>query len=245
MRVWTTIAAGTMAGCIAATLAWPAAATPAAQAAATTVTTEAWWQMNEPSGATVMTDSSGNGLNGVIDQDGLDTGYVVNGATGYHWARRSPTAPPPAPERVILVPDNSRLDPGTGTFTVEIRYRTSERFGNIIQKGQAHSVGGQWKIQNPKGIPSCLFKDGSGNRVSTAAKTPLNDNTWHVLTCVRTQSSVTMYVDGVFRNRKNGYSGVIDNKKPVAIGGKSECDQVTVTCDYYTGEIDYVKLTRG
>ena len=180
-----------------------------------------------------MTDSGPRHLNGSINPTGVQTGWVLDGVTGYNWIRRNPTLAPASPERVIQVPDNAYLDPGSDTFIIEIRYRTKEKFGNIIQKGQARSVGGQWKIQNPKGIPSCLFKSPTG-QVATGALTPLNDNLWHVLTCVKTPTSVTMYVDGVYRNRKNGTTGAIDNKKPVTVGGKIECDQIEVTCDYYS-----------
>ena len=82
------------------------------------------------------------------------------------------------PERVIQVPDNPNLEPGDGPFTIHFRYRTQENFGNITQKGQAQTKGGQWKIQAPQGIPTCLFK-GSGGQVATGAKTPLNDEQWH------------------------------------------------------------------
>jgi hypothetical protein len=211
---------------------------------ALSLSSEADYEMDEPDGATVMTDSSGNGIDGVINQDGLDTGYVIDGATGYNWPRRPPEQPPASPERVIQVPDSPHLDPGGDTFTVEIRYRTKEKFGNIIQKGQSATKGGQWKIQNPQGLPSCLFK-GSLGRAATRAKTALNDNTWHTLTCVRTPSSVTLYVDGVFENRKNGATGTIDNVIPMTIGGKINCDQIEITCDYFSGQIDYVRITRG
>jgi PKD repeat protein len=212
--------------------------------AATTTGVTADYEMNEPPGSTVMTDSSGNGLDGVIDPTGLQTGQTFDGATGYNWIHRSPTAPPPSPERVIQVPDNINLEPGTQPFTLEIRYRTKEKFGNIIQKGQSASPGGQWKIQNPGGIPSCLFK-GSRGQVGTNSLTPLNDNQWHTLTCVLTTTSLTMYVDGVFRSKKNGTAGTVDNKIPMTVGGKINCDQIEITCDYYSGQIDYVKITKG
>ena len=205
---------------------------------------EAYYQMNEPVGATVMTDSSGNGIDGVVNPGGVRTGFVFDGATGYQWIRRNPTAPPASPGRIIQVADNPHLDPGTGTFAVEIRYRTKEKFGNIIQKGQARTAGGQWKIQNPQGRPSCLFK-GSIRRVATRVKAPINDNIWHTLTCVRTSTEVRAYVDGVFNNRQRGNTGAIDNSLPMTIGGKLFCDQIKVTCDYFSGEIDYVRITRG
>jgi len=207
-------------------------------------TVEANYQMNEANGATTMVDSSGHGLNAPINQAGLDTGVSYGGAVGYLWAQRSPTQPPASPERVIQIPDNARLDPGSDTFTVEIRYRTKNKFGNITQKGQSASKGGQWKIQNPGGRPSCLFK-GSAGRVAARSKIALNDNQWHTIKCVREPNRVTIWVDGVNNNRKNGQSGVIDNKIPMTIGGKINCDQIKTTCDYYSGMIDYVKISRG
>jgi hypothetical protein len=218
---------------------------PSQAAVALVPATEVLYEMNEPDGATVMLDSSGNGVNAPINQAGLDTGVAFGGAIGYSWAYTPPAAPPAYPERVIQVADNPRLDPRGDTFTVEIRFRTTRKFGNIIQKGQSASKGGQWKIQNPKGMPSCLFKDGTGRTAGIQSKVALNDNTWHTLTCVRTTTSVTMYVDGAYMNRKNGTTGTIDNTIPMTIGGKINCDQVEITCDYYTGMIDYVKLTRG
>jgi PKD repeat protein len=202
------------------------------------------YEMNEPAGSSVMTDSSGNGLNGVIDPTGVQTGAEFDGATAYNWVRRSPEQAPPSPERVIQVPDNINLEPGNQPFTIELRYRTQENFGNIIQKGQAQTPGGQWKIQNPGGIPSCLFK-GSLGQVATAAKTPLNDDQWHNLTCVYNSSGVTMYVDGVFRNRKNGSAGTVDNNFALTVGGKMDCDQIDITCDYFSGQIDYVRFTKA
>jgi PKD repeat protein len=222
----------------------PGTASASVQAAAITTGVTADYEMNEPAGSTVMTDSSGNGLNGSIDPTGLQTGVVFDGATGYNWIHRAPEAPPPSPERIIQVPDNIALEPGDQQFTIEIRYRTKENFGNIIQKGQATSRGGQWKIQAPGGIPSCLFK-GSAGEVATGAITPLNDNAWHTLTCVLSSTSVSMYVDGVFRHRKNGTAGTIDNSIPMTVAGKINCDQIDTTCDYFSGQIDYVKISKG
>ena len=206
------------------------------------------YEMNEPVGSTVMTDSSGNGLDAtILLSDQITTGWVsYDGAIGYHWLRRPPNEPPAQPQRVIQAPDNINLEPGlnSGTFTIEMRYRTKEKFGNITQKGQATTKGGQWKIQNPQGRPSCLFK-GSIGRVATRVPTAINDNLWHVLTCVRTPTRVTVLVDGVEVNRKNGSTGTIDNGMPMTVGGKINCDQIEVTCDYFSGDIDYMRIYKG
>ena len=47
------------------------------------------------------------------------------------------------------------------------------------------------------------------------------------------------------RSRASKPSGTINNTKPWTIGGKSSCSSSTVTCDYFAGDIDYVKLTKG
>ena len=142
------------------------------------------------------------------------------------------------------MPDHIDLEPGDGQFTIQLRYRTKESFGNITQKGQATTRGGQWKIQSPQGIPSCLFQ-GADGQVATGAKTALNDDQWHDLTCVLTATGVTMYVDGEQRNRKNGVTGRIDNDIPLTIGGKINCDQLQITCDYFSGQIDYLRLSKA
>jgi Concanavalin A-like lectin/glucanases superfamily len=224
----------------------PLAAAPASSNAAAPLApvTQVLYDMNEPAGASTMVDSSGNGRDAPVDQAGLDTGVVYNGSTGYFWPRKGPNALPVAPERIIQVADNPLLDPAGDTFTVEIRYRTKENFGNIIQKGQSASRGGQWKIQNPMGLPSCLFKS-PGGQAGVRSTINLSDNEWHTLTCVREPSRVTMYIDGVFHKRRNAASGVIDNTIPMTIGGKINCDQVVTTCDYFSGNIDYVKIARG
>jgi len=41
--------------------------------------------------------------------------------------------------------------------------------------------------------------------------------------------------------RLNGATGNISNTFPMTVGGKIACDQVTVTCDYYAGDIDWIK----
>src|SRR3954452_18669033 len=62
------------------------------------------WDMNEAAGATVMQDSGPQGLNGVIDPSGVQTGFMLAGVTGYSWVHRPPEQGPPSPERIIQVP---------------------------------------------------------------------------------------------------------------------------------------------
>jgi hypothetical protein len=51
-----------------------------------------------------------------------------------------------------------------------------------------------------------------------------------------------MTVDGAVRRSPVGPIGPIANSAPLSIGGKSQCDQVSVDCDYYSGHIDWVRI---
>ncbi|MBI5089943.1 MAG: PKD domain-containing protein [Actinobacteria bacterium] len=37
----------------------------------------------------------------------------------------------------------------------------------------------------------------------------------------------------------------MNNNKNLSIAGKSSCDQIEVTCDYFVGDIDWVKIEKG
>lgn len=219
---------------------------PPAGAAATV--TLADWRMDEPAGATVMLDGSGNGLDGTIG-GAVTTGYVDGDTTGYHWTYTQPNAPPPKPERLIQVPSDL-LNPGSGDYAITIRFRTSKSFGNIIQKGQSGSTTGYFKWQIPSGKLSCLFRglapDGSTLTKSVSSGTTLlNDGLWHTVRCERTVDRVTMTIDGTITRKALGPTGTITNTVPLTIGGKLNCDQVTVTCDYFVGDIDFVTIEIG
>jgi hypothetical protein len=216
---------------------------PPAQAATSVL---ADWRMNEPTGATTMTDSSGNGITGDIG-DEVVTGVSVDGAVGYRFARLVPNTPPAHPEHNVLVAHDDRLQPaGRAEFVVEVRMRTGNKFGNLVQKGQATSRGGYWKIQLPQAEPSCLFRGPTGITNAVRARgLPLNDNRWHVVRCEVTPTEVRLYVDGAFIGRNRGTTGRIANTQLFSIGGKYNCDQVTVTCDYFGGDVDYVRIERS
>src|SRR5690349_13316554 len=94
------------------------------------------WEMNEPAGARTMMDSGGRGLHGRIGGE-VETDTDVAGATGYRFDRLEPDSPPPHPGHLVTVRDTDALDPGTRDYAVTVRLRTTHKFGNIIQKGQA------------------------------------------------------------------------------------------------------------
>ena len=214
-------------------------------AAPASAATLANWQMNEGSNATVMVDSSGH-VNGTIGS-AVQTNFKFDGATGYHWVFTSPTAPPAKPERIVQA-NSSTLNPNSGNYTVVLRYRTTKHFGNIVQKGQAGSSGGYFKIENPNGKLTCVFRgtNSSGNfqRKQVVSPGVLSDGQWHVARCARTASALTLTIDGSVVATANGSSGNITNTRPISIAGKLNCDQVKTTCDYFTGDIDYITISN-
>src|SRR5215211_347494 len=215
---------------------------PPAHAAATDLLVD--WEMNEPVGSTVMLDSGPNGIDGSIGSAVL-TGATFDGATGYRWPFASPTLPPAKPERVVQASDG-RLNPGSGDYAVTLRYRTIQPFGNIVQKGQGGAEGGYWKIENPGGVLTCVFRgvDASGNfmRKEVNSGIKLNEGQWHTARCERTENQLTLTVDGTLTVTTNGHTGSISNPRPISIAGKLNCDQENISCDYFTGDIDWITI---
>jgi hypothetical protein len=242
---WRRKTIGTLVSLMAVTMVGVWAAVPAGAAATSTV---AYWQMNESAGAKTMIDSSGHGLNGSIGS-AVIVGASYNGAKGYRWAFTSPTQPPAKPDRLVLVNHDNRFNPGTGDYAVTIRYRTKQHFGNIIQKGQGGASGGYFKIENPNGILQCVFRGRSSSgtwlRKRVTSGVALSDNQWHTVRCERTSNALTMTIDGTTTRTAKGSSGNIYNTRPISIGGKYNCDQIKTTCDYFTGDIDWIKIETG
>jgi hypothetical protein len=147
-------------------------------------------------------------------------------------------------EHLIVTPDRDAVDPGLGPFTINLRFRTPNSFGNLLQKGQATAPGGQAKIQLPGGKVSCMFKTPNGTATAATPKNLVNDNTWHTVRCTKTSSSVTLVVDGT-TYRANKPTGVLNNAKSWSLGGKPECNATTVTCDYFGGQVDYLRFIKG
>jgi hypothetical protein len=215
--------------------------------AAAASTSVADWEMTDSPGASTMADSSGNGLDGSVGST-VKTGVHVPGALGFGF--RFPFAGHTTldPGRLVTVADDSPssniLNPGTRDFAITWRMRTRQPFGNIIQKGQSATPGGYFKIQAPNGIVQCLFRGAGGSRAVGSGQ-KLNDGAWHTITCRRSSTGVTMTVDGRAPRSSAGPTGTISNRFPLSIGGKVSCNQTTVSCDYYVGDLDYVRIANG
>jgi hypothetical protein len=202
-------------------------------------TTVAKWEMNERSGARRMHDSSGSGLWGAIGS-AVETGVVLSGARGYRWPWQNKHGP--HPQRLVTV-QGSRLNPRRDAFAVTVRLRTGTGDQNIIQKGQARTAGGMFKIDMARGRVFCTFK-GSAGRVVVGSRQTVRDRVWHTVRCKRRSAGVTIVVDGGRRRTTLGRTGKIANSWALSIGGKLHCDPPDVDCDYYVGLLDRAIVKR-
>ncbi len=212
-------------------------------APASAASTVARWEMNEGAGASTMADSSGHGINGRVGGD-VQTHSVSGGRTGYTFPYLKNGVPPTHPGHLVTVPANGQLNPGTGNFsvTMTLRFKPAANGGNVMQKGQASSPGGYFKLEVDRGGITCLFRGTAGSAgVGTGA---INNDAWHTITCARTGSTVTMKVDGRVTATRRAATGSISNAAALTIGGKSSCNQKSVQCDYFSGSIDRVQIDR-
>jgi PKD repeat protein len=202
------------------------------------------YTMNEPGGASVMADSGPYGAHGVIGAD-VQTGVRYRGETGYRFPWRHPDQYPARPQHLVTVDSSDHHQPGNEDFAIEFRYSTTQNFGNVLQKGQNATRGGYWKFEQPSGYMTCLFKD--ANRVQRAVKSPIktNDGAWHTIRCELSDWGIRLFEDGVQVVARRTSLGSISNSWPLSIGGKSNCDQVKVSCDYFVGDIEDVKFEKS
>ncbi|MFC4787292.1 hypothetical protein ACT8ZV_22640 [Nocardioides sp. MAHUQ-72] len=225
----------------------------AAPAVASADTVVAYEMEEGPSTATdgdILHDSGTNGLNGHIGN--LIQRRVPTGSGDYGFTFQGPVDVP-NDERLATVPDNPALDPGTLPYKVTVRFRTTRgKDPNIVQKGQSGQTGGFWKVVLHNGWPRCHFRDGNGNTKAIGFVNGFpdyvkaGDGLWHTFICERTADGVRATIDpGEPEGATNfirGTIGRIDNSRPLSIGGKVDCDSVTVGCDYFTGTMAYVHI---
>lgn len=207
------------------------------------------WRMDEAAGSNVLVDSSGNGVHGLLGS-GVLAGTRV-GADIVHRFPNTSSSAPADPSRLHYIGDRDALDPGTGDYAVEVRFRSTVDHTNIIQKGQATTSGGMWKMELDNGTVACLFR-GSGGDAFVRSTTRVIDGNWHVVRCERTANGVTLAVNGTVEARRSVASGNIANSWNLTIGGKPECNNRSVECnnrsvecDYFRGDIDYAKVDRN
>jgi IPT/TIG domain/Laminin G domain len=208
-----------------------------APAAGATTTVTHLWSMNEAAGTGTMYDSGSPTLtNGTWLH--IQAGVPGYAGTAYRFDGTSR----------VTVPDDDSLDPGSNPFTATVhvkftRIPDSSVGGDydLIRKGLGSTKGGYWKLEiyptnhgtQAQGL--CQMKGSSANTKIVGAPASLNDGTWHTITCTKTDSNVTLTVDGS-NYRKTVTIGRIANDDPLALGAKN------IGGDWYIGDMDEVGL---
>jgi hypothetical protein len=183
----------------------------------------------------VMNDSSANNLDGSISSN-VVTGQA--GALGTAFLFQSKPA-------WVSVPNSTKLNPGTGTFTVSVRVaftvKPSSEVGDydLARKGLSSTSGGNWKVEILRsGYAYCVFRGSSGS-VSVTKGPDLSNGAWHTISCTRDSSGVRLTVDGS-TSTKSGATGNISNSTTMFVGAKSSAGG-----DQYSGRLDELQITSG
>ena len=209
------------------------AAAPAAvagAAAATTSTLAAAWEMNDAAGSTTVADSGPHHLTGSLRGNVRTTGSTLAFAGS----------------GVVTATGSSALALGSQPFTMEARLRFSKvpsaTVGDYdILRG---TPGGGWRIEivarkkRSIAVAACGY-GGSKASLVLSGGPHLADGAWHVARCVKTDTSVTLLVDGVEVAKRTIAIGSVTTKDPLAMGAKPTGD------DPYTGELDYARVWVG
>jgi hypothetical protein len=185
---------------------------------------------------TLVRDASGHGHPGRVRS--ADGGRI---AMGDGWVRRGAIYQPGRGRAIIEVKDSPALDPRRRSFVFGAAVRLTKAQGargsNLIQKGYFHQAGGQYKLQIDRGVPSCVVAGGLG-RVKVSAQRSIANDRWHRMSCTRTPTKVTLWIDGKARASVAERTGWLANTSPLRIGGKN----LDPSNDQYRGRIDSVYL---
>ena len=202
----------------------------------------ALWRLNEGRNASTAIDSSKYQHEGRVGGS-IRTGVQFKDGTGYHFPVVARSAPDQL-KHIVTVDESRKLDPDRANFVVSLRFRTQNRNGNLIQKGQSGMAGGLWKLEFNRGVLACMFRDRRNRQDTATSLRPINNGKWHTVTCKRTSRSVIMLVDGKRRSVHRKRTGSVNNDAPLSIGGKRYCGG-PVQCDYWWGDLDWVKIKKG
>ena len=99
----------------------------------------------------------------------------------------------------VTIPDNARLSPGNGDYSMSAWIKTSTNFSTIgwIFSNYGSSTNNATGIMvNSTENPVCFFRDASANTVNYASTVNISDGNWHHITCVLNGNNSYQYVDG-------------------------------------------------
>lgn len=185
------------------------------------------WKMDETSG-TVMRDSVA-GHNGTLHS-------VVVGRPGFKGTAYGFTG-----SSYVSVPSTGDLNPGSANITISMHLNATRVPASpdwdLIRKGLYDTSGGEFKMEyQPSGQASCGFK-GSAGYSELIAGPALNNGQWHVVRCVKTSSTIQLFVDGQTFSQAASV-GSIANSESVVVGARPGSD-------FFNGSLDQASIHIG
>ncbi|WP_189113766.1 LamG domain-containing protein [Pilimelia terevasa] len=148
---------------------------------------------------------------------------------------------------MLETPHHESLNPGTRRLFFGARLiGTAGAVGtgaNILQKG-VNPGGSQYKLQiGARGKPNCVVAGQAAGEVFLArSSAPVTDGAWHQVACLRTGTTLYVYVDGVARGSTAVPATVtVTNTLPLRLGARNLADRT----DRFGGGVDDVFVTIG
>jgi hypothetical protein len=182
----------------------------------------------------------------VVDASGHKHGGVVMTLGGRLTAKPGITRRgaqfPHRGRAIVQIANRKSLNPKHRSFVFGAALRVGPRGAasgsNIVQKGYYNQAGGQWKLQLASGgVPVCVIF-GDAGRIKVAATRGVADRHWHRVSCVRSSTGATVWVDGKRAGTVKGLTGRIANDSPIKIGGK----KLAAGNKQFRGRVDNVFL---
>jgi len=195
---------------------------------------------NESDDPTVF-DRSKFGNDGVCN--GVSTDYGCNWTTGFNGNAMFFDGT----DDFINLSDDSSLDFGTGSFSIEAWIKTAVKGIEIISRTKSTS-GTTWEmsLQGSSGAIFARLHDGTNVVIVTNDGTSLNDNVWHHITLVvdRDADEMRRYVDGKISGTVDDISSVtgsVDNLGESVLIGKRANPSANIP---FNGTIDEVRFYK-
>ncbi|NMO16593.1 LamG domain-containing protein [Pyxidicoccus fallax] len=195
---------------------------------------------------TTVVDDSGKGHTGTVHSANGGTVSTVPGYEGLGVRFPAVCSGTGCPHADITTPDAADLNPGTAPFTFGARVRltladlSADHGSNIVQKGLYNTP--QWKLQLDDAVtgrPSCVLRTtGGADAIVVKASVGVADGAWHKVSCQRTSSTVTIFIDNIARGSAliSATYDISPVGQPVSIGAKG----TGTNNDQFHGAIDDV-----
>jgi hypothetical protein len=172
--------------------------------------------------------------------------YSANGGKYIGFPAKCATAT--CPRAILEGGDDVDLDPGTRAFrwgaTVYVKKYQLKGSANVMQKGVVDTES-QWKLQigaNAGKAQCVVVGRGSPKAYVVPSSVDVADGKWHRVMCVRTATSLQVFVDGLRRGSMTLPATVdISNNLPLRVGGPN----FNPASDRYSGFLDDVFAARG